>query len=156
MTCELVAQFNRISNGRIIVTIPANNGFTRKTALSMSLAKDAVVSFNSDDIRRAGAGAKVTKLVAARLNLGDVVAKEIEIEVSSDTTARASVDDALLAKYRHLSDEPQRPRLIRSHHFAFMTDVSDRQAQLILDKLETMVMLLSRTLLVRRPRRDSA
>ena len=51
------------------------------------------------------------------------------------------------AASRHpiLSDEPrQEPRPIRSRHFFFLTDVSDRQAKIILDKLETMVGLLER------------
>ena len=51
------------------------------------------------------------------------------------------------AASRHpiLSDEPrQEPRLIRSHHFSFLSDVSDREAKRILDKLETMVGLLER------------
>jgi len=143
-TCEIVCQFTRVTNGRLLVQIPANNGFTRKPALSFQLTDDAIVSFKSDDIRRAGAGAKVTQLSAARLNTGDVVAKSVKIEVAGGTTARASVDDQLLAKYRHLSDEPTRPRLVRSPHFAFMTDVSDRQARIILDKLETMVGLLTK------------
>lgn len=142
-TCELVAQFSRVTNGRLVVKIPAKNGFTRKSTLSIPFAKDATVRFMSDNIDRAAAGATVTKLVAVRLNTGDIVAKTIEIEVTSRTTARASVDDALLAKYRHLSDEPQKPRLIRSQHYAFMTDVSERQARIILDKLETMTVLLS-------------
>jgi hypothetical protein len=142
-TCEIVAQFSRATNGRLVVKIPAKNGFTRKSTLSIPLAKDATVRFMSDNIDRAGAGATVTKLVAVRLNTGDIVAKTIEIEVTSRTTARASVDDALLARYRHLSDEPKKPRLIRSQHYAFMTDVSERQARIILDKLETMTMILS-------------
>ena len=133
-----------MTNGRLVVKIPANNGFTRKSTLSIPIAKDATVELISDDIERAGAGAKVKNLVAVRLNTEDIVAKSLEIEVSNRTTARASVDDALLAKYRHLSDEPQKPRLIRSQHYAFMTDVSERQARIILDKLETMTMILSK------------
>lgn len=58
------------------------------------------------------------------------------------------------AASRHpiLSDEPrQEPRLIRSRHFSFLSDVSDREAKVILDKLETMVGLLERYF-GRRPR----
>lgn len=143
-TCDLVCQFTRITNGRLLVQIPANNGFTRKPTLSFELADDANVSFKSNDIRRAGAGAKVTQMSAVRLNTGDLVAKSVSIRVATGTTARASVDDQLLAKYRHLSDKPQQPRLVRSPHFAFMTDVSERQARIILDKLETMAELLTK------------
>ena len=143
--CEIVAQFSRTTNGRLVIKLPAKNGFTRKSTLSIPLAKNATVGFKSNDIDRAGPGATVTKLRAVRLNTGDVVAKNIEIKVTSKTTAGGeSVDDGALAKYRHLSDEPQKPRLIRSQHYAFMTDISDRQARIILDKLETMIVLLSK------------
>lgn len=47
--------------------------------------------------------------------------------------------------HRFLSDEPQsEPRPIRSRHFAFLSDVSDRRAKEILDTLERMVTLLER------------
>jgi len=143
-TCEIVGELSRVTNGRLVVKIPTNNGFTRKSTLSIPLAEDATVGFSSDDIGRAGAGATVEKLVAVRLDTGDIVAKTLQIKVSNTTTARASIDDSLLARYRHLSDEPQKPRLIRSQHYAFMTDVSERQSRIILDKLETMSMILSK------------
>ena len=142
--CAIVAELNRVTNGRLVVRLPPNNGFTRKSTLSIPVAEDARVGFKSNDIARAGAGAVVKKLNAVLLDTGDIVAKTLHIEVSNRTTARESVDDSLLAKYRHLSDEPQKPRLIRSQHYAFMTDVSDRQATIILDKLETMVVILSK------------
>lgn len=142
--CAIIAELNRVTNGRLVVKLPPNNGFTRKSTLSIPLAEDARVGFKSNDIARAGAGAVVKKLNAVLLDTGDIVAKTLHIEVSNRTTARESVDDSLLAKYRHLSDEPQKPRLIRSQHYAFMTDVSERQASIILDKLETMVVILSK------------
>ena len=142
--CEITAQCSRVTNSRLVVKVPGNNGFTRKSTLSIPLAKDATVRFKSADIDRAAPGAEVTKLIAVRLNTGDIVAKKLEIEVTRNTTARANIDDSLLAKYRHLSDEPQKPRLIRSQHYAFITDVSERQARIILDKLEMMAMLLSK------------
>jgi len=49
------------------------------------------------------------------------------------------------SRHRSLSDEPKpEPRPISSRHFSFLSDVSDREARLILDKLETMVGLLER------------
>ena len=143
-TCAIACQITRFSRGRLQVRISADNGFTRKTVLSFKVAKDAKVRFKSDDIRHAGAGAKVSRLVAVRFDTGDIVAKTLEVVVTSNTKSAASVDDKLLAKYRKLSDEQKAPRLIRSQHFAFMTDISDRQAGILLDKLETMVGLLTK------------
>ena len=54
-------------------------------------------------------------------------------------------DRAASARYRSLSDDPKpEPRPIRSRHFSFLSDVSDREARIILDKLETMIGLLER------------
>jgi hypothetical protein len=48
-------------------------------------------------------------------------------------------------RHRSLSDTPpSEPRLVRSQHFAFMTDVSDREWAVIRDKLERMVGVLER------------
>lgn len=142
VSCVVVAEFSRVVNDRLLVKIPRSE-FTRKTALAFSLDKDAVVKFASDDYRRAGAGAIVKRAVLARMSTDDLLVKELEIEVVGQTTQQSGAAEQLLVKYRNLSDEPGKPREIRSRHFVLMTDVSDRQAQILLDKLETMVTLLS-------------
>ena len=142
--CVVTGQFVRVLNQRMVVRVPEGNGFTRKTTLSLALATDVKVTFTSDDIKQAVVGGKVTQCVAARLNTGDIVAKQLLVEVSKYEVGLNSLDAKLYAKYKHLSDESQLPRLIRSVHFAFMTDVSDREGQVILHKLETMVGLLSK------------
>ena len=142
--CVVTGQFVRVLNQRMVVRVPAGNGFTRKTVLSLALATGVKVTFTSDDIKQAVVGGKVTQCVAARLNTGDIVVKQLQVEVSKFEAGLNSLDAKLYAKYKHLSDDPQPPRLIRSAHFAFMTDVSDREGQVILHKLETMVVLLSK------------
>ncbi len=142
--CEIVGQVTRLARGRLVIGVPAGGEFTRKTALSFQVADDLEVLLASDDYNRAAPGSKVTRLIAARLNTGDLVARELKVEVNHQTTKAESVDEKLLAKYRKLSDEPTAPRMVRSAHFMFMTDVSDRQAQIILDKLEVMATLLTK------------
>ena len=51
--------------------------FTTLTTLSFRLAKDAVVTMEDDDYRKAGAGAKVTRCVAWRLSTTDTVVEQI-------------------------------------------------------------------------------
>ena len=49
------------------------------------------------------------------------------------------------AKHRFLPDEPRsEPRPIRSRHFSFLSDVSDREAKEILERLERMTALLEK------------
>jgi hypothetical protein len=142
--CVVTAKFVRVLNQRMVVRVPEGNGFTRKTTLSFALTADTKVTFASDDIKQVVVGGKVTQCVAARLNTGDIVAKQLVVEVSKYEAGLNSFDAKLYAKYQHLSDDPQAPRIIRAPHFAFMTDLSDREGQVILHKLETMVTLLSR------------
>jgi len=85
----------------------------------------------------------LTRLVALRLDSGDVVARTLVVETNAAVKERG--DEKLATKYRGLSDEPHtEPRLVRSAHFAFLTDVSDREAKIILDKLERMAGLLEK------------
>jgi hypothetical protein len=87
----------------------------------------------------------VTRLEAVRLDSGDVVAKVLVVATAAAAAVAEKGDEKLANKYRSLSAEPkQEPRLIRSAHFAFLTDVSDREARIILDKLERMAGLLER------------
>ena len=140
--CKVVGEVMRLTGDRLVVKVPAGE-FTKKTALAVTLEKDVVIKFSSADHQRAGAGATVKRAVLARVDTGDVLVKEIEIEVAAQTTQASRADEQLALKYRNLSDEPKPPREIRSRHFLLTTDISDRQARILLDKLETMVTLLS-------------
>lgn len=126
----------------------APNAFTRKTRIAYTLAKDANVTLESNDYRRGGKGDRVTELEAARFNTGDVLVKKITIRLSpkkENAKPTGSQRKPTLAngKYRNLSDAPRPPRNVRSPHFLLHTDVSDRSARVLLDKLETMITLVS-------------
>lgn len=140
--CEVIGAFTTLIKRRLVVQIPPNS-YTPRKALAVNLAEDASIRFASDDYRRAGAGAQVKRLVAAKISTGDLVIKELIVDATGGVATKSRVDDALQVKYRHLSDEPKPPRQIRSRHFVIMTDISDRNAQILLDKLETMVALLT-------------
>lgn len=147
--CEVTAavkQANKGKNGgKIVVTLPESAAFNRKTTLTFKLAGDAVGRLASRDFQRIEPGATVVRLEAVRLNTGDVVAKTLTVENVTAAAVLDRGDEALASKHRSLSDEPKRePRLIRSPHFAFLSDVSDREARIILDKLERMAGLLER------------
>jgi hypothetical protein len=67
-------------------------------------------------------------------------AKTLVVENQASTAVRDRGDAALENTSRGLSAEPlKEPRLVRSRHFAFRTDVSDREWAMIRDKLERMV-----------------
>jgi len=143
--CTVTAAVKSAAKGRLVVELPHDKAFHRKTVLAFKVAEDAATRLESGDLRRIEPGATVTRLEAVRLDSGDVVAKTLVVETAATAAVKERGDEKLANKYRSLSDEPKpEARLVRSAHFAFLTDVSDREARIILDKLERMAGLLER------------
>ena len=141
--CTVTAAVKAAAKGRIVVELPQDKAFHRKTVLVFKVAEDAATRLDSGDLKRIEPGATVTRLEAVRLSSGDIVAKTLVVETAAAVKEKG--DEKLANKYRALSDEPKKePRLVRSAHFAFLTDVSDREAKIILDKLERMAGQLER------------
>ena len=143
--CTVTAAVKTAGKGRIVIELPQDKAFHRKTVLPFKVAEDATTRLESGDLKRIEPGATVTRLEAVRLSSGDIVAKTLVVETAAAAAVKEKGDEKLANKYRALSDEPkQEPRLVRSAHFAFLTDVSDREAKIIIDKLERMAGLLEK------------
>lgn len=135
----------RASRTRLAVELPVGQPFPKKTVVFCRLADDGRAALESHDLKRLEAGATISQLDAVRLDSGDVVAKTLVAENPAARSVAAKGDEALENKYRALSDTPPaEPRLVRSPHFAFVSDISDREWAVIRDKLERMVELLER------------
>lgn len=145
VACTVTAAVKLASKGRLAVELPQDKAFERKTVLAFKVAADVAARLESGDLKRIDPGAKVVRLEAVRLDSGDTVARTLVVETVAGAAVKEHGDDKLANKYRALSDEPKKePRLVRSAHFAFLTDVSDREAKIILDKLERMASLLEK------------
>ncbi|MFN9368520.1 MAG: hypothetical protein ACK6CT_07095 [Planctomycetia bacterium] len=143
--CMVVAPIKQAGKGRLVVQVPEDRPYARKTTFAFKVAEEATARLESSDPKRIDPGARVVSLEAIRLDTGDVVARKLVVESAAGGAVRERPDEKLENKYRGLADEPKRePRLIRSPHFAFLSDVSDREAKIILDKLERMAGLLER------------
>ena len=144
-TCVLCGDVASLRNGRLTVNVPKSD-FVRSQKLTFPLAEKVVISTESDDYRRARPGDKV-RLSAARFDTGDAVIREISITLAPRTKEkerdRGKASPAEASKYRQLSDAPSPPRDLQSPHFLLHTDISDRSAKMLLDKLETMITLVS-------------
>lgn len=140
--CTIVADVFSCRDNRLIVSTPKTE-YVRNPRLAFKLADEARITLESDDYRRARVGDKVTRLLAARFSTGDLVIKELTVEVAGTAAPSPRTGTVEASKYRHLSDEPGKPRDVRSAHFLIHTDVSDRDAQILLDTLETMIVLVS-------------
>ncbi len=140
---EVTATVKTALAKRIVVELPREQAFNKKTAITCPLSDAAIARLTTNDPARIEPGARVVKLQALQLQMGDVVATVLEVENLVAKTVADKGDDALERKYRTLSSEPPaHPRLVRSAHFAFITDVSDREWAVISEKLERMVKAL--------------
>jgi hypothetical protein len=142
--CVVTAGVLRAGKTRLAVELPAGTPFPKRTVVTGTLAADTRATLESRDLGRLEPGAVVSRLEAVRLDTGDLVARRL---VADNRSPRATArgDDALENRHRSLSDTPPaEPRLVRSPHFAFLTDVSDREWAVIRDKLERMVGVLER------------
>ncbi len=140
--CTIVAEVFSCRDNRLVVNTPKTE-YVRTPRLAFKLADNARIALESDDYRRAKAGDKVTRLLAARFSTGDAVVKELTVEVAGDAAPQPQSATVDASKYRHLSAAPSKPRDVRSAHFLIHTDVSDRDAQILLDTLQTMIVLVS-------------
>ena len=144
---EITATVKTASPKRLVVELPRELAFNRKTALTFSLAPAAVARLRSDDPARIEPGARVVSLTAVQLRSGELVARALVIENPLAEAVADKGDDALERRFQKLSDvPPAQPRLVRSAHFAFVTDVSDREWGVISFKLERMVEALEKFL----------
>ena len=143
--CLVVGAVNKASAGRLLISLPAEQAFANKTLLTFKVAPGTKVKMESRDYKRIDPAAKVVRCQAVRLTTGDIVAQSLLVECLEGVALKARAEDAIAHKYQTLSNVPKpTPRQIRSAHFSFLSDVSDREARIILDKLETMAVLLER------------
>ena len=69
---------------------------------------------------------------------------QIDIQMAPEREQiTTSNHERLEQEFSLYSDEPGEPREVRSKHFVLYTDVSDRSANILLSKLETMFALVS-------------
>lgn len=135
--CTIRGEVFSYRDNRLVVTVPTTE-YARNNRLAFRLSDEARILLESDDYRRARLGDKVTRLVAARLSTGDVLVKELAIEVTGAAAPAPPTASVELSKYRQLSDAPAPPRDLRSARFLLHTDISDRNAKILLDTLEMM------------------
>lgn len=110
--------------------------------LALGTNDNVVISVQTNDLQYANVGDKVTAASYAKFSTGDAAISAIDVEMLT-LQKSTNVEDSLEAKFRSLSDEPSKPRDVRSEHFVLHTDVSDRNAQILLAKLERMIELVS-------------
>lgn len=132
------------SSGKIALQLPKSE-FTSEAGLHVPLPADAKLIVDERDLREVQAGDEVVSAALVKSKSGDWVLQEIQVRLAADRKAvQTEPDQVYQHKYRHLSNEPEAPRELRSKNFLIKTDLSPRSAQILLDKLEDMFTVVSK------------
>ena len=112
--------------------------------IQFEFADDAKLSLRDRSLERVVAGDTVRLGQALAFATGEKVIQRIRIQATGKRESLTkSFHGKLENKFRHLSNQPSKPREVRSAHFVLQTDLSDRSANILLAKLETMYELVS-------------
>jgi hypothetical protein len=111
------------------------------------------LAISDDSLSRVLPGDEVKAMEVIKFSNGDQVVRRIEVRLTAKREkATLSYDDQLEQKHSKLSDEPQAARVLKSEHFVLYTDISDRSAAVLLEKLERMYSLVGKYY-TKRPRK---
>ena len=134
----------KVNRGKLQLRVPPSE-FSGKNGLELPLALDASLQIAATDMVDVRVGDEVLALEALQLNTGDWIAGRIRVQLAPDRSGlQTDPQQQFQLKYRHLSDQGQAPREVRSKNFLLKTDLSPRSAQILLDKLEEMFSVISK------------
>lgn len=137
---RIIAPFYRSINERLLVHTPSNSNVVGKT-LAFDLPTNVSIQLKSSNSKYVMAGMRIESAVIQRLNTGDFIVKSIKLVSQKNPSFVDDYDSTLRKKYAHLDGSIVAPRLIRSQHFVFMSDISEQHSKVLLEKLETMYAL---------------
>lgn len=144
---RVVGEIKSLNKKRMVLAVPRHELASRqKVTLDPSLIKE--LRYRSDSLDLVRSGDVVDSLSAAELSTGDSVIRRIQINlVNPRDQLNLSLDEQLRLKYREESDLPNdsvKTWDSPGRHFVLKSDISDRQANILMDKLEIMYDLLSK------------
>jgi hypothetical protein len=132
-----------INARRLVLQLPRHD-LVPRGSLAVDVRTLDEIRYETRSLRMLQAGDVIDGVQAAELSTGDTVVRAIEVElIDVRDDLQLTIDEQLQLKHSELSDEPQEPRPMESRHFRMVTDISDRQARILLDKLEAMFDLVA-------------
>ena len=142
--CRVIGRLVRASEKSMVLEMPKSR-YAKRGKLTLKFAPGAKLEIQTDDLNRVQAGDRIDVLRGVKLSTNDLVVREIEVTMTGERkAATVSFHQKLEQKFSRLSDEPGAPRDVSSEHFLLHTDMSERQASILLEKLERMFSLISR------------
>ncbi|MFK7766393.1 MAG: hypothetical protein AB8B55_04175 [Mariniblastus sp.] len=140
---DVVARVINLGGNKLQLQVPKNT-WARKERIVFPIAENSVLEITDDSLNRIRPNDIAKRISAIKLSTGDWVINEIDIFLAADRSQlTTSFHEKLEQKFSHLSNEPGEPRERRSDHFVLYTDISERDAGILLSKLETMYGLIS-------------
>lgn len=135
---EVVGRVSERKKQKLQLQVPKTK-WTKRERITFKLATDSTMQFSGNDLNRVVPGDEVSRMLILELSNGDRVVKEIDIRLTADRDqVTTAFHDKLEQEFSHLSNEPGEPRELRSANYVIYTDLSERSAQILLAKLETM------------------
>jgi hypothetical protein len=142
--CLVTGQVVRLIRNKVIIKLQKSD-HCRQERVTFVLRDDATFEISGDNLNRVRPGDEVTLVKGVELSTGHNIISKIDVRLTAKRkAATTSFNDLLEQKYSSLSDEPREARQERSDHFVLYTDISDRNAAILLEKLETMYNLIGR------------
>ena len=140
---EVVGRVVSIAGNRLQLQVPKSK-WAKKERISFTASDDCMLNIADDHLNRVQPNDIVVQANILEFSNGESAVNRIEIRmVPERKQITTSNHERLEQEFSLYSDEPGEPREIRSKHFVLYTDVSDRSANILLSKLETMYALVS-------------
>ncbi len=140
--CDVVGRVINLTKQKLQLQVPKSK-WAKKERIVFKLAEESTMMFSDDDLNRVIPGDEVSNLEIQKLSSGEMVAVKIEIKLTAKREQfTTSFHEKLEQEFSSLSNEPAEPRELTSRNFLLYTDVSERNGQILLAKLESMHQLI--------------
>jgi hypothetical protein len=140
---EVVGRVVSIAGNRLQLQVPKSK-WAKKERISFTVSDDCILKIADDHLNRVQVNDTVVQANILEFSNGEAAVNRIDIQmVPEREQITTSSHERLQQEFSLYSDEPGEPREMRSKHFVLYTDISDRSANILLSKLETMYALVS-------------
>jgi hypothetical protein len=141
--CKVVGRVLNLTKNKLELQIEKAK-WARNGRITFLVSEDCVLNIADDHLDRVRPKDIVESAKVLHFEGGDKVILAIDVALAADReNLTTTYDGKLEQEFSHLPDEPADIRELRSKHFVLYTDISDRQAAILLSKLETMHGLVS-------------
>ena len=143
--CEVIGRVISVSGSKLQLQVPKAK-WARKERMNFRIAEKSVLKIADDSLKRVLPNDTVSRARVVEVSSGESVILQIDISMTAPREElETSFNQKLDQEFGHLSDDPAKePRELRSDHFLLYTDISERSANVLLAKLETMYELIGK------------